>query len=260
MSSRSERTRCERSSSVASYALALLNRTEAQLMGAHLAVCPECQREYNTVSGLTDALTSSRMQELPAPTPLWERLMDRIAHISQHTVAASAALPLASSPANGWQEPQWKEVARGITCKLLSTDDEMNRVSMLVRLAPSTTYPPHLTLAQKNYTFWKASYGLKTVNFSPVITAGRSPALRTTVSGVRRGACATDYLALGRAALSSGVGPRLVAGWQLPQQQITNLIRPQIGERLVQQFSGEGTRCLRLFYTALGSMLVYELG
>jgi anti-sigma factor ChrR (cupin superfamily) len=34
-------------------------------------------------------------------------------------------------------------VAPGIACKLLATDAATNRVSMLVRLAPGTDYPPH---------------------------------------------------------------------------------------------------------------------
>jgi anti-sigma factor ChrR (cupin superfamily) len=34
-------------------------------------------------------------------------------------------------------------VAPGISCKLLATDTEKNRVSLLVRLAPGTEYPPH---------------------------------------------------------------------------------------------------------------------
>jgi ChrR-like protein with cupin domain len=37
----------------------------------------------------------------------------------------------------------WKEVAPGISCQLLSTDREHDRVSLLVRLAPGTDYPPH---------------------------------------------------------------------------------------------------------------------
>ena len=40
-------------------------------------------------------------------------------------------------------EPEWREVAPGISCKLLATDRENNRVSMVVRLAPGTEYPPH---------------------------------------------------------------------------------------------------------------------
>ena len=42
-----------------------------------------------------------------------------------------------------WIEPDWREVAPGISCKLLATDGERERVSMLVRLAPGTDYPPH---------------------------------------------------------------------------------------------------------------------
>ena len=42
-----------------------------------------------------------------------------------------------------WPEPDWKEVAPGISCRLLSNDAEHDRVSMLVRLAPGTRYPPH---------------------------------------------------------------------------------------------------------------------
>ena len=37
----------------------------------------------------------------------------------------------------------WKEVAPGISCQLLSTDKEHQRVSLLVRLARGTDYPPH---------------------------------------------------------------------------------------------------------------------
>ena len=34
-------------------------------------------------------------------------------------------------------------MAPGISCKLLATDTERDRVSMLVRLTPGTDYPPH---------------------------------------------------------------------------------------------------------------------
>jgi len=37
----------------------------------------------------------------------------------------------------------WEDVAPGISCKLLATDAKRDRVSMLVRLAPDTAYPPH---------------------------------------------------------------------------------------------------------------------
>ena len=42
-----------------------------------------------------------------------------------------------------WSQHEWEEAAPGISCKLLATDTEKSRVSMLVRLAPGTDYPPH---------------------------------------------------------------------------------------------------------------------
>lgn len=45
--------------------------------------------------------------------------------------------------AQGWTEPDWSEVAPGISCKLLAIDAENACLSMLVRLAPGTHYPPH---------------------------------------------------------------------------------------------------------------------
>lgn len=48
-----------------------------------------------------------------------------------------------SPPAPQWSEPDWEQVAPGIECKLLATDTERHRVSMLVRLAPGAKYPAH---------------------------------------------------------------------------------------------------------------------
>jgi anti-sigma factor ChrR (cupin superfamily) len=46
-------------------------------------------------------------------------------------------------PPRQWSEPEWEQVAPGIECKLLATDTERHRVSMLVRLAPGASYPAH---------------------------------------------------------------------------------------------------------------------
>lgn len=72
--------------------------------------------------------------ELQPSASVWRRLESRI----WADTGAPALLSLESRP-----EPRWKEVAGGIYCKLLATDNERNRVSMLVRLAPGTDYPPH---------------------------------------------------------------------------------------------------------------------
>ena len=146
MSSRSDNKRCEQTPLVASYALAVLDRHEADSMAAHLAVCSECQREYDSVGGLTTALSAWRGQALPRPAPLWDSLLQRISQVPQKPAPAATA-PQASiaeaSIATAWPEPQWQQAAPGITCKLLSTDDEKKITSMLVRLAPGIAYPPH---------------------------------------------------------------------------------------------------------------------
>ena len=41
------------------------------------------------------------------------------------------------------RELAWEQISPGIWCKLLATDEERERVSMLVRLAPGVIYPPH---------------------------------------------------------------------------------------------------------------------
>jgi anti-sigma factor ChrR (cupin superfamily) len=72
---------------------------------------------------------------LRPPTSLQARLALRIAE-------ETGKQPV-SPPEPEWSEPEWEQVASGIECKLLATDTERRRVSMLVRLAPSASYPPH---------------------------------------------------------------------------------------------------------------------
>ena len=69
-------------------------------------------------------------------TSLWERLAQRVA-------AETGTEPLLPEPRERSAEPEWNEVAPGIFCQLLATDSGRDIVSMLVRLAPGTDYPPH---------------------------------------------------------------------------------------------------------------------
>jgi DNA-directed RNA polymerase specialized sigma24 family protein len=69
------------------------------------------------------------------PASLQQHLMRRIAEET-----GEEAVPL---PAHQWSEPGWEKVAPAISCKLLATDAERHRVSMLVHLAPGGDYPPH---------------------------------------------------------------------------------------------------------------------
>ena len=69
------------------------------------------------------------------PASLQGRLARRIAA----DTGGHAVLPAIPQ----WSEPDWEEVAPGISCKLLATDEEKGVVSMLVRLLPYVDYPPH---------------------------------------------------------------------------------------------------------------------
>jgi len=73
--------------------------------------------------------------DMRAPDVLWGRL-------AQHIVAEQGQAWVASALRRP-PELEWEEVASGISCKLLATDAEKERVSMLVRLTPGTAYPPH---------------------------------------------------------------------------------------------------------------------
>jgi DNA-directed RNA polymerase specialized sigma24 family protein len=80
-------------------------------------------------------LVSSPADLLRPPASRWELLARRIA-------AETGDEPLLPAPERR-AEPEWCEVAPGIACKLLATDTEHDRVSMLVWLAPGVPYPPH---------------------------------------------------------------------------------------------------------------------
>lgn len=90
----------------------------------------------NIASG-SDEVTDLQesVDELRPSQALWGRLAERIA-ADRGGGPVSPAIPQ-------WAEPEWEEVAPGISCKLLATDADKHRVSMLVRLAPGIEYPPH---------------------------------------------------------------------------------------------------------------------
>lgn len=89
------------------------------------------------VSGVTPSGRADAVEDdvVDPSAPLWERLAPRIA------AEAGAARDLPASDI--LTEPAWEEAGPGIFCKLLATDAENDRVSMLVRLAPGAAYPPH---------------------------------------------------------------------------------------------------------------------
>lgn len=116
------------------YALQSLPPSEIPVVEAHISACADCRQELDTLRPIIGAISWPTDVLRPSAT-LWERLARRIA-------AETGQEPVVPAPER-WAEPAWEEAAPGISCKLLATDAEKGRVSMLVRLAPGTEYPPH---------------------------------------------------------------------------------------------------------------------
>jgi len=130
-----DRNRCEQSEVTCAYALQALPASEVAAAEAHIALCPDCQRELGSLRPVVDRFVAWPTDVLRPTTSLQARLALRIAE--------ETGKPPVLPPARHWSEPEWEQVAPGIECKLLATDTERHRVSMLVRLAPGASYPPH---------------------------------------------------------------------------------------------------------------------
>ncbi len=127
--------RCDQAEEVSLYALEALPPTEAAAVEAHLGACPECRREIETLRRVVDSFVAWPTDVLRPAEALWGRLARRIAAETGEEPASAAPRPRS--------EAEWEKVAPGISCKLLATDIEMDRVSLLVRLEPGVCYPPH---------------------------------------------------------------------------------------------------------------------
>jgi anti-sigma factor ChrR (cupin superfamily) len=127
--------RCGHSEAICLYALQALPASELPAIEAHIASCPDCQRELESLRPVVDRFVSWPTDVLRPTTSLHARLALRVAE----GTGGEPVLP----PARRWPEPQWDEVAPGIKCKMLASDPERHRISMLVRLAPGAHYPAH---------------------------------------------------------------------------------------------------------------------
>jgi anti-sigma factor ChrR (cupin superfamily) len=130
-----DRNPCDQSELVCAYAMQSLPSGEASAVEAHIASCAQCRSELESLRPIMDAFVSWPVDVLRPTSSLQGRLAQRIAK----ETGAAAVMPAARE----WSEPEWDEVAPGIFCKLLATDAQRHRVSMLVRLLPGVEYPPH---------------------------------------------------------------------------------------------------------------------
>ena len=127
--------RCDQADAVSAYALQSLPAGDVPALEAHLSSCTHCQRELEMLRPVVNSLAAWPTDVLRPPTSLQARLAQRIAA----DTGAAPVLP----PAPQWREPDWEQVAPGISVKMLATDAEKHIVSMLVRLVPGGEYPPH---------------------------------------------------------------------------------------------------------------------
>jgi anti-sigma factor ChrR (cupin superfamily) len=128
-------SQCEKTDLTYAYALQILSASEVSTIQAHIASCRQCQLELVNIRPAVDQLVFWPIDVLRPTALLQERLALRIADETRK----EPVMP----QARRWSEPEWEQVAPGIECKLLATDAEKQRVSMLVRLAPGASYPPH---------------------------------------------------------------------------------------------------------------------
>ena len=130
-----DRNPCQHSEATCAYAAQALLPSEIAAAEAHIAACPDCQRELASLRPVVDSFVAWPADVLRPTMPLQQRLARRIAE-------ETGRQPVPPPPRR-WSEPEWEQVAPGIECKLLATDTERHRVSMLVRLAPGASYPAH---------------------------------------------------------------------------------------------------------------------
>ena len=117
------------------YILRLLSPDNVARAEEHISACPECRRKVEVLGPVVAALAEGA-GDILTPSPV---LRKRLAH----RISGTGGTPIAEALEPEWHEPDWERVAPGIECKLLASDSESQRVSMLVRLAPGASYPPH---------------------------------------------------------------------------------------------------------------------
>jgi quercetin dioxygenase-like cupin family protein len=117
------------------YALQALSASEVLEAEAQIFSCAGCREELDAVQPIIASFVFWPTDVLRPSLPLWDRLAQKIAQGTSTRPTTLRAQPSAKQ--------EWEEVAPGISCKLLATDEEHDHVSMLVRLAPGANYPPH---------------------------------------------------------------------------------------------------------------------
>jgi hypothetical protein len=134
MSSRTSGHAPDHQEAVCLYALQALPPRDVRAVEAQISACADCRQELALLRPVVDDFVAWPTTLLRPSTSLWDRLTRRIgAETGQEPVTPPPAPP----------EPEWEQVAPGLFCRVLATEADDGRVSLLVRLAPGAEYPPH---------------------------------------------------------------------------------------------------------------------
>ena len=128
--------RCDESEVTCAYAAQALSPDEVAAAGAHIASCADCQRELESLGPVLDRFVVLACRCAASDHSRCRRGL-------RFASPRRPGRPPCCRRRRSWSEPEWEQVAPGIECKLLATDTERHRVSMLVRLAPGASYPAH---------------------------------------------------------------------------------------------------------------------
>lgn len=126
------------------YVLELLDRDPRASFEAHLSACSPCRSEVATLEPLRAVLVDALLERVPRPSSdLWERVLariDRPAGDARQPWRRWSATDESFVPADS----PWEETGiPGVQSRRLHLDARDERVTMLVRMAPGSSYPPH---------------------------------------------------------------------------------------------------------------------
>src|SRR5437868_13038221 len=111
--SHSPYNRCDQNELACVYAAQALAASEVAAAETHIAACPDCRRELESLRPVVDSFVSWPTDVLRPATSLQARLACRIAEDS----GKEPVLPPVRLGEETWSEPDWEEVAPGIECK-----------------------------------------------------------------------------------------------------------------------------------------------
>src|SRR5438045_5908665 len=104
---------CEKAELASGYVLQSLAASEVAAAEAHIASCPDCQRELESLRPVFDRFVSWPTDVLRPATSLQARLALRIA---EDTGKEPVLPPPPRQGKQTWAEPEWEQVAPGIEC------------------------------------------------------------------------------------------------------------------------------------------------